>query len=681
MRIYVLIKSSSTISVTKELPPKPDVFHGRDEFVSAAVDLLINAGTARLAVLGAGGMGKTSVALAIAHVDPVADYFGNGRLFLSCEALSDADSLVIALAKVLALESSKYLLSTVISHLKARSRTLLILDNFETVRLAEDVTKAPAIELLLATLAKIPSLSLIITCRGNVLPPRVRWSNSGYAALTPFSLAAVMQTFEDTADHELSGEDKRIAEELLREVDMMPLAVSLLGQLAQRGVTVSELLDRWNSNRNAVLSTRSSGRHYSIDASLRLTIDSMSTATSSPEPLQLLAMCSMLPDGLCPSVFDSLRGHFDEIDSARQVLRDYALVSVGVDSELKTLSPIRHFTLLHHPPTAKHHVAICSLYFALACYLGRQEVDKGFKERAAIGTLEMGNLASLLLTLVYQPSLEIVQAVVDFTHFVYWIHPTVTVASALVLHLEQHPGWKAICLLAIGQSQMALGAHQTAVQSFAVAMGTFLELGERSLAAMCMRDSSSAHLLLGDVAQAECLLGDANCTFRLAELVEQKGDISAAVDYLKSARQAFSSLGDTYNTAKCSERLGSLYSKLGDFESAAVELEAARSVFTTLAVQFHLAQITLFLGLLRHRQGLLSQADQLLGDVETYYKNGDRSNFVNYIRVVAELRVDQGRPEDAITWYETALPLFEELGWKRDVEGCRDQLQCLKATL
>ena len=48
-----------------------------------------------------------------------------------------------------------------------------------------------------------------------------------------------MRTFEDTSRLELVDEDRSAAEELLRAVDVMPLAASLLGQLAQR-IAVSE---------------------------------------------------------------------------------------------------------------------------------------------------------------------------------------------------------------------------------------------------------------------------------------------------------------------------------------------------------------------------------------------------------------------------------------------------------
>jgi len=314
----VAYTSGSTIWITKTLPPKPDIFHGRDEFVDHATRLLTRAGTVRLAALGAGGMGKTSVALAILHDDNVINHFGNGRLFLSCEALSDADSLALALAKLLGIEASSDVLTTIVFHLASNPRTLLVLDNLETVWLVKDVAKVPAVELLLSTLAAVPTLSLIITCRGNVLPPRIRWSNTSTAALSPFTLDAAIQTFENISGLELVGQDNKVAEQLFREVDLMPLAVNLLGQLGQRGITVLALMNRWTRTRNALFRTRSAGRAYNVEVSIEVSIELLRLATTSLEPLQLLSICSMLPEGMRPPTIEGIRRNFDDIDAARQ---------------------------------------------------------------------------------------------------------------------------------------------------------------------------------------------------------------------------------------------------------------------------------------------------------------------------------------------------------------------------
>jgi len=637
--------------------------------VSDAVGLLLNASTARLAVLGAGGMGKTSVAVAIIQDDRIIDHFEEERLFLSCEALSDADSLVIALATLLDVKPSTDLQTSVLSHLKASPRTLLVLDNLETVWLVDDTAKVLDVDDLLSKLAKIPTLSLIITCRGNVLPPLVRWSNKATATLAPFSIEAAMETFEDTADLKLVGEDRIIAERLLHEVDRMPLAVNLLGQLAGRGVAVSELLDRWNRTHNALLRTRSDGRKYNVDASIHITIELLSTATTSPEPLQLLAICSLLPAGLHLPIFEKLRKHFEDIDGARQTLRDYALISAGVDGDLRMLSPIRHFVLSRYPPTQEHHAALCSIYFELLRN-SNSDMDETFKQRTAAAIPELGNLASLLLTLVHEPSEEIVQAVKDFTQLSYWLRPTVTVACALLPHLEQNPKWKADCLYVIGKSQIELGNFESALTFSTTAMELYFETGNRSEAANCTRLASDAQRLLGRADSAKSLIRSALeihielgnrsreglCRFMLGAMLKASGDHSTAVVELTEAKRMLGSLNNSFGAAQCSQYLGDMYLKLDDLESAAAELEAARLVFDTLGEQFHLAQCTRSLANMRRRQGNLTLADQLLEEVEVYYKDHGRpDDLAQYAVDVGYLRRDQGRRDEAVACFDSAL--------------------------
>ena len=638
--------------------------------VSDAVDLLLTAGTARLAILGAGGMGKTSVAVAIIHDDRIIGRFGNGRLFLSCEALCDIDSIVIALATMLDLKASNDLLSAVVSYLKTSPRTLLVLDNLETVWLVDDAAKVSAIEDLLAVLAKAPKLSFIITCRGSVLPPLVRWSNKATATLAPFSLEAAMETFEDTADLKLVGEDRSIAARLLHEVDRMPLAVTLLGQLAGRGVALSELFNRWSRTHTALLSTRSDGRKYNVDASIHITINLLSASTASPEPLQLLAICSLLPAGLRPFIFEELRKYFKDIDGARQALRDYALISIGVDSESRMLSPIRHFVLSRYPPAEERHAALCSVYFKLLRNANAARMDEGFKQRTVAVIPELGNLASLLLTLVHKPSEDIFEAVVGFTELSQWLRPTVTVACALLLHLKQNPKWKAECLFAIGNSQILLGNYESALTSLTTATELYLEIGSRSQASKCMRRTSEAQRLLGQTDGAKTLvksaleisielghrLSEGRCRLSLGVILRDRGEYSTAVVELTEAKQILGSLNRSFGVAQCSEFLGDLYRNLDDLDSAVAELEAARSVFAILGEKLHLAQCTCSLADTRRWQGNLKLADRLLGEVEVYYKeHGCPGELARYELNVGYLRCDQGRREEAIACFDSAL--------------------------
>jgi len=670
------------------------VFHGRDEWVDKAILLLVAKVTARLAVLGPGGMGKTTIALALLHDHQVVEYYRKGRLFLSCEALIDADSIVVSLAKLLGISAKNDLLTTVIAQLSSRPRTVLVLDNLETVWL-RDGGPDIAVDGLLGQLAAIPSLSLVITCRGTDLPQLVEWSNIGSTVLEPFSLEAALETFQARAGQRLASTDMTSAKELLNAVDRMPLAVSLLGQLARRGNTMHDLLDRWNRKRTALLGTHGTSRFNNAGVSIELSVSMVRSADGTGESLQLLSLCSMLPDGLRQNVFQKLRSQFEDIERARDYLCAYSLASLSADGVLKMLSPIRHHILERYPAGPNHHTALCAIYIDIAKQVPKY-MDEQFKERAAVAAHEFDNLSSLLLTLVDRPTQQVFDAVDRLSWFSYHQRRNLTVALALVPHLEPHPKWKARCLMIIGNSQEMLCDYQDAIESLSTAAQLFLDVGESSMAAWCKCVASDAYSRLGKKDRAEVQLNEAQkmyrelnddhgaavCRKKLGRLISARNDFPAAIELLSAARQAFVARGHTLNASQCTQHLGQTYSDQGDLESAAAELEIARSAFERLGSKHHMADCMRLLGDVRRKQGNFGLAEELLEDAEKLFMDeGNRQSLALCTASFGRLRIDQGLLEQAIAHFKSAYLLYEEIKLHDDAEQCRKAIERLDSTV
>ena len=76
-KVLFKLKRSGTMLVSntfvrQEMPLKPQIFYGRDDLIEEIAQFLMKEETSRICILGPGGMGKTSVSLAIkigrAHV-------------------------------------------------------------------------------------------------------------------------------------------------------------------------------------------------------------------------------------------------------------------------------------------------------------------------------------------------------------------------------------------------------------------------------------------------------------------------------------------------------------------------------------------------------------------------------------------------------------------------------------
>ena len=635
-------------------------------------------------------MGKTTIALAILYNSQIVQQFRDRRFFLPCEALVDANSLLISLAKLLKIPVSADLLAAIMTRLTDMPRTLLILDNLETVWLANGAPAA-AVEDLLGRLAQIPSLSVIITCRGIILPQLVEWSNPDTAALEPFSLEAALETFQDRAGFRLTGVDEDIAKELLTAVDHMPLAVTLLGQLARRGTPVLELLDRWNREHSALLRTHNVGRINNAEVSVKISIALVSSADDSGESLELLSVCCLLPDGLRPEVFNKMRVHFKHIDRARDTLMAYALATRTADGALKTFSPVRHVVLENHPAQANHRDALHAIYFDIANSLPDRMNDT-FQELTAATAPEMGNLSSLLLTLVSQPSQRIVDSVVRLTHSALFHQPTVTVASALLPHLDSHFQWTASCMRATSRGFNALGEYVAAFETANDAAKLYVRLGDPSSAAQCKCIAGEAYRVLGEYSHAEMLFEEARGVFEeLRDEHEEArsrfgldlvaGNPPSAIEHLTAARLTMESEGDLFYAARCTQALGDVYFRQGELAAAVAEFEAAHAVFIGLGIETQIPQTALLLGNALCKQGNFTSEEQYFMDAYVLHrKSGDRFGLAGCAQAFRFPRLVQQRREEALVQFNLASHLYQTLHMHQAGQRCRKWIKMVEST-
>lgn len=145
-------------ATTHNLPPRSVSFVGRELELSELETLLTKPTCRLITLLGPAGVGKTKLALHVAHEQLTAGSFQDGIYLAPLESLSAAELIPTVVAKELGLEP--HVSRDPLQHLAARigdKHMLLLLDNIEHLKGA-----AP---MLLGLVQRCPQLTLLVTSR------------------------------------------------------------------------------------------------------------------------------------------------------------------------------------------------------------------------------------------------------------------------------------------------------------------------------------------------------------------------------------------------------------------------------------------------------------------------------------------------------------------------------------
>ncbi|KAJ7483594.1 hypothetical protein FB451DRAFT_1439841 [Mycena latifolia] len=377
--------SSTSFSL---LPGKPKIFHGRATELDLIIKALTIGGSARIAILGAGGMGKTSLAkAALHHMDITAKY--REQFFIATDSVTICSDLAGLVGSHLGLNPGRNVTKMILDYFSKRSSCLLILDNFETI--LEPTESRSDVEEFLSILTGVPHLALMITMRGAERPGKVQWTHPFLPPLKPLSNEATHKMFMDIAQGFHGPKD---VEKLLGFTDNVPLAVDLLAHLVDYEGCPTVLF-RWETERTSMLSDGYDKR-ANLDISIALSLSSP-RMLASPSAKELLSLLSMLPDGL--SETDLLQSHLPLIDilACRTTLLRTSLAYIDYDGHLKALTLIReHMAHFHPPSSALIHPLLKHFHLLLEFYTNYMGSLTGARVITHIAS-NLGNIQSVLL--------------------------------------------------------------------------------------------------------------------------------------------------------------------------------------------------------------------------------------------------------------------------------------------
>lgn len=323
------------------LPPAPTNIFGRDAIIE---DLLGFAERfASVTLFGAGGIGKSAIALTLLHHDRIVARFGKDRHFVCCDDLAGSlDNFLEQLSDIFGTHNSTDM-AQLRSHLALSPPCTLVLDGVDSF-LDPLAPGSAEVSAVIEEFGRCQNVFLLATSRMDVRIPDFR----------RIEVPTLHETgARDTFYNRCHLGRSVTVDELLTELDFHPLSIDLLASATrENGWDEPELLKAWDDNKISVLKV--SGRR-SLEENIRsilLTPTIQQLGTAAQETLKAVAL---YPGGVQEVKLERTFPQIAVIGEAVNALCKFSLM-YRQDGVVKMLSPFRLYFLELNQPMVYHPV-------------------------------------------------------------------------------------------------------------------------------------------------------------------------------------------------------------------------------------------------------------------------------------------------------------------------------------
>jgi tetratricopeptide (TPR) repeat protein len=570
------------LSDVPRLPPAPRVF-GRASMVEEIVQSLLSDPPPPVPILGGPGIGKTTVSVAALHDPRVASRFGSRRFFVRCEPAKSADALTGEIARTIGFDLGPDLENRLFARL-GEAPAILVLDNAETPWEAD----REATERLLTDLSGIAGLALLASVRSNQRPLGPAWRET--ITVTPLPIDSGKEAFLAIAGAKHKADP--LLDTLVKALDGLPLAITLLAHFAEPEPNLSGVWDSWQRKRTELLS-RPGGSTRLTNAAVSFEL-SIAGPRMTPMARRLLAIAALLPDGIAHTDFNDLLP--DQATEAARVLRSVGLAH-DEQGRLRLLAPVREYIAASYPPEEADRERAVGHYNGFARTFGPRIGYEGGAEAIVRLAADLANIEAMIrLGLEASDPSKVIAAAVNLRNF--WAFSgfgtsgLLEEVAAIARNWENFEGL-ANCILSLGDIALARSDHDAARARYEEAQPLYRQVGNVLGEANCIKSLGDIALERSDHDAARAryeealplyrrignALGEANCIKSLGDIALERSDHDAARALYEEALPLYRRIGNALGEANCIQRLGDIALQRSDHDVARAQFETALKLY------------------------------------------------------------------------------------------------------
>jgi tetratricopeptide (TPR) repeat protein len=662
-------------------PPPPRACFGRDELVGRIVGLAED--LSPVALIGAGGIGKTSIALTVLHHDRIIEKFGGNRRFIRCDQFpASRANFLRRLSQVIGagVENPENLIPLRPS--LASKEMLIVLDNAESI-LDPQGGSGQEIYAVVEELSQFNNVCLCITSRLTIVPPDCETLD-----IPTLPMEAARDAFYRI--YKYGGQSDSV-NNILKQLDFHPLSVTLLATVAHQNKWDNNRLAReWKQRQTAVLQA---GLNRSLAHTIELSLASPMFRELGPQARGILEVVAFFPQGIDEN---NLGWLFPDISNRSTTFDTFCVLSLTYRNNgfVTMLAPLRDYLRPKDPMSSPLLCATKDRYFIRMSVILDQNTP-AFTESRWIMSEDVNTEHLVdIFTSIDANTHEVWEACGDFTRHLRFHKPRHTVLMQKIEGLPDDHRSKPECLFQLAQLFKAVGNHAEQKKLLKRTLEFARARGDDTQASRILRELSDANRMLGlykegiqhageafEINQRlGTTMGQARCLIDLALLLRDDGQLDAAEEAGSRAIDLLPEKGQEWQVCHAHRLLGGVHRFKGERVKAIHHFEAALAIASPSNWYDQMCWIHYALAGLFLDEREFDSAHAHIGQAKSHAVN-DPYNLGRAMESQARIWHAQGRGEEAKSEALCAFETYKKLGAVRDLERCGTLLQKIERAM